>query len=163
MSVDAQRFMDLATYINMIWSAPLQVILALYLLWQVSIVCVVCCFEFGNVLFLFVMTAESCCSDHWSVYSSMEKMLFRILSELLFSQLSRRKALNLYNLVYVGRMQMGAINFGGTATPTISHLSCDLKKSGPSSTLRESSYEKPVISSPVTRLSLSSSYCQSEG
>ncbi|KAJ6656004.1 hypothetical protein lerEdw1_004589 [Lerista edwardsae] len=34
MSVDAQRFMDLATYINMIWSAPLQVMLALYLLWQ---------------------------------------------------------------------------------------------------------------------------------
>ncbi|XP_025062211.1 multidrug resistance-associated protein 1 isoform X6 [Alligator sinensis] len=34
MSVDAQRFMDLATYINMIWSAPLQVTLALYLLWQ---------------------------------------------------------------------------------------------------------------------------------
>ncbi|XP_077172136.1 multidrug resistance-associated protein 1-like isoform X2 [Paroedura picta] len=33
MSVDAQRFMDLATYINMIWSAPLQVIMALYLLW----------------------------------------------------------------------------------------------------------------------------------
>uniref|UniRef100_A0A8C2SF61 Multidrug resistance-associated protein 1 n=1 Tax=Capra hircus TaxID=9925 RepID=A0A8C2SF61_CAPHI len=36
MSVDAQRFMDLATYINMIWSAPLQVILALYLLWLVA-------------------------------------------------------------------------------------------------------------------------------
>ncbi|XP_072275072.1 multidrug resistance-associated protein 1-like isoform X1 [Pyxicephalus adspersus] len=34
MSVDAQRFMDLATYINMIWSAPLQVVLALYLLWE---------------------------------------------------------------------------------------------------------------------------------
>ncbi|XP_066054315.1 multidrug resistance-associated protein 1 isoform X3 [Chamaea fasciata] len=34
MSVDAQRFMDLATYINMIWSAPLQVVLALYLLWR---------------------------------------------------------------------------------------------------------------------------------
>ncbi|KAM4656295.1 multidrug resistance-associated protein 1 isoform 6-T8 [Amazona ochrocephala] len=34
MSVDAQRFMDLATYINMVWSAPFQVILALYLLWQ---------------------------------------------------------------------------------------------------------------------------------
>ncbi|NWI49193.1 MRP1 protein, partial [Calyptomena viridis] len=34
MSVDAQRFMDLSTYINMIWSAPFQVILALYLLWQ---------------------------------------------------------------------------------------------------------------------------------
>ncbi|XP_037669575.1 multidrug resistance-associated protein 1 isoform X1 [Choloepus didactylus] len=33
MSVDAQRFMDLATYLNMVWSAPLQVILALYLLW----------------------------------------------------------------------------------------------------------------------------------
>uniref|UniRef100_A0A672VF02 Multidrug resistance-associated protein 1 n=1 Tax=Strigops habroptila TaxID=2489341 RepID=A0A672VF02_STRHB len=37
MSVDAQRFMDLATYINMIWSAPFQVILALYLLWQVAL------------------------------------------------------------------------------------------------------------------------------
>ncbi|XP_004373344.1 multidrug resistance-associated protein 1 [Trichechus manatus latirostris] len=33
MSVDAQRFMDLTTYINMVWSAPLQVVLALYLLW----------------------------------------------------------------------------------------------------------------------------------
>lgn len=37
MSVDAQRFMDLATYINMVWSAPLQVILALYLLWLVRV------------------------------------------------------------------------------------------------------------------------------
>lgn len=37
MSVDAQRFMDLATYINMIWSAPLQVVLALYLLWLVCV------------------------------------------------------------------------------------------------------------------------------
>ncbi|XP_044159893.1 multidrug resistance-associated protein 1-like isoform X2 [Bufo gargarizans] len=35
MSVDAQRFMDMATYINMIWSAPLQVILALYFLWEI--------------------------------------------------------------------------------------------------------------------------------
>uniref|UniRef100_A0A803VTG8 Multidrug resistance-associated protein 1 n=1 Tax=Ficedula albicollis TaxID=59894 RepID=A0A803VTG8_FICAL len=34
MSVDAQRFMDLTTYINMIWSAPFQVIVALYLLWR---------------------------------------------------------------------------------------------------------------------------------
>ncbi|XP_077415304.1 multidrug resistance-associated protein 1 isoform X2 [Vanacampus margaritifer] len=34
MSVDAQRFVDLIAYINMIWSAPLQVILALYFLWQ---------------------------------------------------------------------------------------------------------------------------------
>lgn len=38
--------------------------------------------------------------------------------------------------MYVGRMQKGAINFGGTATPTVSHLSCDLKKSGPGSILR---------------------------
>lgn len=37
MSVDAQRFMDLITYINMIWSAPLQVVLALYFLWQVGL------------------------------------------------------------------------------------------------------------------------------
>lgn len=34
MSVDAQRFMDITTYINMIWSAPLQIILALYFLWD---------------------------------------------------------------------------------------------------------------------------------
>ncbi|XP_054711811.1 multidrug resistance-associated protein 1-like [Uloborus diversus] len=35
MSVDSQRFMDLMPYINMIWSAPLQIILALIMLWQV--------------------------------------------------------------------------------------------------------------------------------
>lgn len=34
MSVDAQRFMDLTTYLNMVWSAPLQISLALYFLWQ---------------------------------------------------------------------------------------------------------------------------------
>ncbi|XP_048465619.1 multidrug resistance-associated protein 1 [Rhincodon typus] len=34
MSVDAQKLMDLITYLNMIWSAPLQVILAMYFLWQ---------------------------------------------------------------------------------------------------------------------------------
>ncbi|XP_014250122.1 multidrug resistance-associated protein 1 isoform X2 [Cimex lectularius] len=34
MSVDAQRFMDLITYLNMIWSAPLQIALALYFLWE---------------------------------------------------------------------------------------------------------------------------------
>lgn len=34
MSVDAQRFMDLTTYLNMIWSAPLQIALALYFLWD---------------------------------------------------------------------------------------------------------------------------------
>ena len=34
MSVDAQRFMDLTAYINMIWSAPLQIVIALYFLWE---------------------------------------------------------------------------------------------------------------------------------
>ncbi|XP_058021721.1 ATP-binding cassette sub-family C member 3 isoform X2 [Ahaetulla prasina] len=34
MSVDAQRFMDLTTFLNMLWSAPLQICLALYFLWQ---------------------------------------------------------------------------------------------------------------------------------
>ncbi|XP_054263384.1 multidrug resistance-associated protein 1 isoform X4 [Macrosteles quadrilineatus] len=34
MAVDAQRFMDLTAYLNMIWSAPLQISLALYFLWQ---------------------------------------------------------------------------------------------------------------------------------
>lgn len=34
MAVDAQRFMDLTAYINMLWSAPLQIALALYFLWD---------------------------------------------------------------------------------------------------------------------------------
>lgn len=34
MSVDAQRFIDLTAYLNMIWSAPLQIALALYFLWD---------------------------------------------------------------------------------------------------------------------------------
>nr|CAB3219629.1 multidrug resistance-associated protein 1-like [Phallusia mammillata] len=33
MSVDAQRFMDLMSYINIIWSGPFQIILAMYFLW----------------------------------------------------------------------------------------------------------------------------------
>ena len=33
MSVDAQRFMDLMPYFHMIWSAPLQIVLALIFLW----------------------------------------------------------------------------------------------------------------------------------
>jgi len=34
MSADAHRFMDLITYLNMIWSAPFQIALAIYFLWQ---------------------------------------------------------------------------------------------------------------------------------
>ncbi|KAK0089852.1 hypothetical protein PV325_005159 [Microctonus aethiopoides] len=34
MAVDAQRFIELTAYINMIWSAPLQIALALYFLWD---------------------------------------------------------------------------------------------------------------------------------
>ncbi|KAK0179174.1 hypothetical protein PV327_007989 [Microctonus hyperodae] len=34
MSVDAQKFLELTPYINMIWSAPLQIALALYFLWD---------------------------------------------------------------------------------------------------------------------------------
>ncbi|XP_068007071.1 ATP-binding cassette sub-family C member 3 isoform X2 [Melanerpes formicivorus] len=34
MSVDAQRFTDLVPFLNMLWSAPLQIFLALYFLWQ---------------------------------------------------------------------------------------------------------------------------------
>lgn len=33
MAVDAQCFMELMTYVNSIWSAPLQILLALYFLW----------------------------------------------------------------------------------------------------------------------------------
>ncbi|CAG9853670.1 unnamed protein product [Phyllotreta striolata] len=34
MAVDAQKFMDLISYLNMIWSAPLQICLSLYFLWN---------------------------------------------------------------------------------------------------------------------------------
>ncbi|XP_074036465.1 multidrug-Resistance like Protein 1 isoform X3 [Leptinotarsa decemlineata] len=34
MAVDAQKFMDLVGYLNMIWSAPLQICLSLYFLWK---------------------------------------------------------------------------------------------------------------------------------
>ena len=34
MSVDAQRFMELTTYLNMIWSGPLQMVICLYFLWM---------------------------------------------------------------------------------------------------------------------------------
>ena len=34
MSVDAQRFVDLLAFVNMIWSAPLQIFLAMFFLWQ---------------------------------------------------------------------------------------------------------------------------------
>lgn len=33
MAVDAQCFMELVTYVNSVWSAPLQILLALYFLW----------------------------------------------------------------------------------------------------------------------------------
>ena len=34
MSVDAQKFMDLMTYVNLLWSAPLQIVIAMVLLYQ---------------------------------------------------------------------------------------------------------------------------------
>lgn len=34
MAVDAQRFTELMAYINLVWAAPLQIILALYFLYQ---------------------------------------------------------------------------------------------------------------------------------
>ena len=35
MSVDAQRFMDIMTYLNTVWSAPLQIVVSLAMLWQI--------------------------------------------------------------------------------------------------------------------------------
>ncbi|XP_054168602.1 multidrug resistance-associated protein 1-like [Oppia nitens] len=34
MAVDAQRFIEMTQFINLIWSAPLQIVLAVYFLWQ---------------------------------------------------------------------------------------------------------------------------------
>lgn len=35
MSVDAQKFVELTAFLNLIWSAPLQIILSLYFLWKI--------------------------------------------------------------------------------------------------------------------------------
>ena len=35
MSADAQRFMELTTYLNMLWSAPFQICVSLYMLWNI--------------------------------------------------------------------------------------------------------------------------------
>jgi len=35
MAVDAHRFIDVITYLNLIWSAPFQIALAVYFLWQI--------------------------------------------------------------------------------------------------------------------------------
>lgn len=34
MAVDAQRFVDVSSFINLLWSAPLQIIIAMILLWR---------------------------------------------------------------------------------------------------------------------------------
>ena len=35
MSVDAQRFQELTTYLNMLWSGPFQMAVCLYFLWAI--------------------------------------------------------------------------------------------------------------------------------
>ena len=35
MSVDAQRFMDLMTFLHIIWSAPFQIAVSMFFLWNI--------------------------------------------------------------------------------------------------------------------------------
>ena len=35
MAIDTQKFMDLTLYLNMLWSSPLQIALAMYFLWGI--------------------------------------------------------------------------------------------------------------------------------
>ena len=35
MSVDAQKFMDIMTYLNMLWSAPFQITVSMAMLWNI--------------------------------------------------------------------------------------------------------------------------------
>ena len=63
MSVDAQRFMDITTYINMIWSAPMQIILAIYFLWNLLgkiLVHVSICFKLFSLLKLNFVDYKIC-------------------------------------------------------------------------------------------------------
>ena len=34
MAIDAQRFMDLTSYLNLVWSSPLQIVLSIIFLYQ---------------------------------------------------------------------------------------------------------------------------------
>ena len=55
MSVDAQRFMDLTTYLNMLFTAPVTIILALYFLWDVLGKVILCVIEIEKYHTLFLV------------------------------------------------------------------------------------------------------------
>ena len=35
MQIDTQKFLDLSLYLNLVWTSPLQIVLAMYFLWQI--------------------------------------------------------------------------------------------------------------------------------
>ena len=35
MQIDTQKFLDLTLYLNLVWTSPLQIILAMYFLWDI--------------------------------------------------------------------------------------------------------------------------------
>ena len=35
MQIDTQKFLDLTLYLNLVWTSPLQIILAMYFLWGI--------------------------------------------------------------------------------------------------------------------------------
>ena len=63
MSVDAQRLMDLLTYVNVLWSGPLQIIISLYFLYNTM---------------------------GWSILAGVGVMLLLIPSNIFTSQIARK-------------------------------------------------------------------------
>lgn len=35
MQIDTQKFLDLSLYLNLVWTSPLQIVLAMYFLWNI--------------------------------------------------------------------------------------------------------------------------------
>ena len=73
MSVDAQRFMDVVPFINLLWSAPLQIILAVYFLWQVTLL-----FFFFNKFIYLALFGLRCCAQAFSSCSERELLFLAV-------------------------------------------------------------------------------------
>ena len=67
MSVDAQRFMDLAAYLHLIWSAPLQIVL--------------------SIVFLYIAMGPS-------VFAGVGVMILMIPSNAIFASIGRKMQVN---------------------------------------------------------------------
>ncbi|KAJ6225732.1 hypothetical protein RDWZM_004277 [Blomia tropicalis] len=64
MSVDAQRFVDLMPYVNLIWSAPLRIVMLVYFIWN----------ELGNSVFASVLVMVLMVPINWYLMAYQRKL-----------------------------------------------------------------------------------------